>query len=163
MTDWDALPPGIAERLGLYRVRAGSSLAELAAVRPESQGESRTLAYPAFDEATPSRVGFNVGVTFGLWGVSPDGAGTLGELAEHLVVHTLRVIRSHHIIVTTTLDAGRATVSVIGLRGRRIDGTHPGEVEAVRTRSHTCGYLALPAGPGVVASVDLSVGREGRS
>lgn len=35
MTDREALPRGMAERLGLYRVRAGSSLAELAAVRLE--------------------------------------------------------------------------------------------------------------------------------
>ncbi|MGW2793623.1 hypothetical protein ACWC9H_27340 [Streptomyces sp. NPDC001251] len=151
-----ALPATGRDRL--YAVPA-RGLAQRAADRRQEQAHRRTRAYEAYDQDTPQRAAFAVGVDAGLWGMAPATADRLGELAAQLTAHTIRVIGTHRVIVTATLTGHEASVSVLALRGRVRALVHPAHNAAIQALADTCGYTALAAGPCLYACLGTTPGQ----
>ncbi|MHC3394689.1 hypothetical protein ACLQ2E_35310 [Streptomyces lavendulocolor] len=160
MPEVKALPAragSVAERPRLYHVDpAGLTLAERAQARQEATGLRATWPFPGYDEDSPERAGFNVGLAYGMWAVDPSEADALGSLAYHLARHTMRVINSHRYIVTAALVGERATISVLALAGRTVGVTDPGSSPEVCRLAETWGALPLGAGPCLYAAATVT-------
>ncbi|WP_327389161.1 hypothetical protein [Streptomyces sp. NBC_01207] len=154
---------GRAARPQLYPVLAqGLTFAARASARREAEGRRRTWAYSGYDEDTPAQAGFAAGLAYGIWGVRPDEAEALGQLAGHLTVHAMRVLPAPRYIVTAFRAGDTATISVLARHGRPTDLTDPGTHGAVRRLADSWGTRDLGAGPCVFAAAHLTAaGRPG--
>ncbi|MFD6917945.1 hypothetical protein [Streptomyces virginiae] len=157
MSDTKALPVSTASRPRLYHVPAGLSLAERAASRAEARGLRSTWGYHGYDEQSAERAGFNAGMAYGVWGVRPDLAEGLGELAHHLTAHAQQAFNAHRIIVTAALIEQDATVSVLALNGAQthVVEADPGTNEVVQRLATGWSRIRLAAGPCIAAFITL--------
>ncbi|MEU0670900.1 hypothetical protein ABZ508_34255 [Streptomyces lavendulocolor] len=146
-----------ADRPRLYHVAPGGlPVDERAQARQEATELRATWPFPGYDEDSPGRAGFNVGLAYGLWAVDPLQADTLASLAYHLTRHTMSVIRTHRYIVTAALVEDRATVSVLALSGRTVEETDPGTNAEVRRLAEKWGGVTLAAGPCLYAAATVT-------
>ncbi|TDU67949.1 hypothetical protein [Streptomyces sp. KS 21] len=130
----------------------GLSLADRAAARRQDSGQRASWPFPAYDDKTPERAGFNAGIAYGLWGVEPPYAQALAALTGHLTSHAMNVLVTHRYIVTAVLRRGLATVSVLALQGRPRTITDPGAHPDVRRIADAWGCISLAAGPCLYAA-----------
>ncbi|MFE9484528.1 hypothetical protein ACFYNM_38850 [Streptomyces spororaveus] len=144
---------GRATRPQLYPVPAqGLTSAARASARREAEGHRRTWAYPGYDEDTPAQAGFAAGLAYGIWGVRPEEAEALGQLAGHLTTHAMRVLPASRYVVTVLCTGDTATVSVLARHGRPTDLTDPGTHAAVCRLADSWGTREFAAGPCVFAT-----------
>ncbi|MER6314433.1 hypothetical protein ABT237_11770 [Streptomyces sp. NPDC001581] len=147
----------LAARPRLYPVPAqGLTFATRAWARCEAEGRRRTWNYPGYDEDTPAQAGFATGLAYGIWGVRPDEAEALGQLAGHLTTHAMRVLPAPRYVVTALQAGHTAIVSVLARHGRAADLTNPGTHAAVRRLADSWGTREYAAGPCVFATARLT-------
>lgn len=144
----------------LYVVPAAGTLAERATARRLAHGVRQILPYPAYDETTPGQAAADARSAYERWGVAPHRAGTLAELAHSLTAHTLTVLGTHRVLVTSALDHGRATVSVLARDGRvkaAAEALAPDFDPTVRALADTFGWVAQTAGPCLYATAAADI------
>ncbi|KJY31768.1 hypothetical protein [Streptomyces katrae] len=147
------VPAALVDGHRLFHVPPqGLSLAERAAARRQDAGQRASWPFPAYDDKTPERAGFNAGIAYGLWGVEPPYAQALAALTGHLTSHAMNVLGTHRYIVTAVLRRRLATVSVLALQGRPRTIADPGTHPDVRRIADTWGAIALAAGPCLFAA-----------
>lgn len=150
-------PSNTGARPRLYHVPAqGLTLAERATARRVAEGHRHTWQQYPYDEETPDRAGFAAGVAYGIWGVRPDEAEALGQLAGHLTAHTMRVLPARRYIVTALQVGDGATIGVLALAGRPAGLIDPGTHTGVRRLADSWGALPLAAGPCLFATARLA-------
>ncbi|ORT54212.1 hypothetical protein [Streptomyces sp. CB03238] len=145
-----------ADRPRLYCVPPeGLTLSERAEQRRENCGVRSTWAYRGYDEETPDRCAFSVGIAYGVWGVDPKVADRMASLAYHLISHTMEVVHTHRYIVTAALVDEQATVSVLALDGRIVAETDPASHPEIGRAATLWGTLRLEAGPCLYAGASV--------
>ncbi|MFE9406811.1 hypothetical protein ACFYNY_34450 [Streptomyces sp. NPDC006530] len=126
-------------------------LAQRAAVRREARGLHSAWRLDGWDETTPGRAQLHAGIAYGAWGLDPDAAALLGDIAAEMAAAALGTPR---LTLLLALDGTRTTTSVL------LTGAHqapdPGYLPVVTAHADHWGRHQLAAGPVAFAALDTA-------